>query len=68
LSEDCCRYRAKNIYDNVLAKAASINGDARNVEKEQEDFNRLLSSQVVFFIVLIEILIKKFVLIKMRTF
>ncbi|XP_062161984.1 SH3 domain-containing protein 3 [Alnus glutinosa] len=48
LSEDCCRYGAENINDNVLAKAASIYGDARNhVEKEQEDFNKLLSSQVL---------------------
>jgi hypothetical protein len=38
------------------------------VEKEQEDFNKLLSSQVVFFIVLIKILIKETVLIEMRTF
>lgn len=60
MSEDCCRYGAENINENVLAKAASIYGDARNhVEKEQEDFNKLLSSQVVFFIVLIEIFIKK---------
>jgi hypothetical protein len=69
LSKDCYKYGANNIYDNVLAKATSIYGDARNhVEKEQEDFNRLLSSQVVFFIVLIKILIKKIVLIEMRTF
>ncbi|KAF5475220.1 hypothetical protein F2P56_007050 [Juglans regia] len=48
LSEDCCRYGAENINDNVLAKAASIYGDARkHVEKEQEDFNKLLSSQVL---------------------
>jgi hypothetical protein len=38
------------------------------VEKEQEDFNKLLFSQVVFFIVLIKILITKIVLIEMRTF
>lgn len=48
LSEDCCRYGAENINDNVLAKAASIYGDARkHVEKEQEDFNKLLLSQVL---------------------
>ncbi|XP_044496924.1 SH3 domain-containing protein 3 [Mangifera indica] len=49
LSEDCCKYGAENnqnINENVLAKAAAIYGDARkHVEKEQEDFNRLLSSQ-----------------------
>ncbi|KAL4627419.1 hypothetical protein ACB098_05G117100 [Castanea mollissima] len=48
LSEDCCKYGAENINDNILAKAASIYGDARkHVEKEQEDFNKLLSSQVL---------------------
>lgn len=50
LSEDCCRYGTENnqkINENILAKAAAIYGDARkHVEKEQEDFNRLLSSQV----------------------
>lgn len=53
LSEDCCKYGAENnqnINENVLAKAAAIYGDARkHVEKEQEDFNRLLSSQVIFY-------------------
>lgn len=51
LSEDCCRYGAENnqnINENILAKAAAIYGDARkHVEKEQEDFNRLLSSQIL---------------------
>lgn len=48
LSEDCSRYGAENINDYVLAKAASIYGDARkHVEKEQEDFNKLLFSQVL---------------------
>lgn len=47
LSEDCCRYGSENINDEILSKAASIYGDAhRHVEKEQEDFNRLLFSQV----------------------
>ncbi|KAJ4703762.1 SH3 domain-containing protein [Melia azedarach] len=51
LSEDCCRYGAENnqnINQNILAKAAAIYGDARkHVEKEQEDFNRVLSSQIL---------------------
>lgn len=47
LSDECCKYGAENIEDNILAKAASIYGDARkHVEKEQEDLNRLLLSQV----------------------
>lgn len=47
LSEDCCRYGTENAKDNVLAKAAAIYGDAcKHVEKEQEDLNGLLSSQV----------------------
>lgn len=49
LSEDCCRYGTENVNDNMLAKAVAIYGDARkHVEKEQEDLNRLLSSQVDF--------------------
>ncbi|KAG8637392.1 SH3 domain-containing protein 3 [Manihot esculenta] len=48
LSEDCCRYGTENAKDNVLAKAAAIYGDAcKHVEKEQEDLNGLLSSQVL---------------------
>ncbi|XP_010559275.1 PREDICTED: SH3 domain-containing protein 3 isoform X2 [Tarenaya hassleriana] len=51
LSEDCCKYgtdNSQNINENILAKAAAIYGDARkHVEKEQEDFNKLLSSQVM---------------------
>ncbi|XP_024020534.1 SH3 domain-containing protein 3 [Morus notabilis] len=48
LSEDCCKYGAENIDDNILAKAASIYGDARkHVEKEQEEYNKLLSSQIL---------------------
>lgn len=47
MSEDCCKYGVENINDNILAKGASIYGDARkHVEKEQEEFNKLLSSQV----------------------
>ncbi|KAM7500621.1 hypothetical protein LguiA_025035 [Lonicera macranthoides] len=48
LSEDCCRYGVENVNDEILSKAASIYGDARkHVEKEQEDFNRLLFSQIL---------------------
>uniref|UniRef100_A0A803MV80 SH3 domain-containing protein n=1 Tax=Chenopodium quinoa TaxID=63459 RepID=A0A803MV80_CHEQI len=48
LSEECCKYGAENIEDNILAKAASIYGDARkHVEKEQEDLNKLLLSQIL---------------------
>lgn len=48
LSEDCCRYGSENFNDNILAKAASVYGDARkHVETEQEDLNRLLSSQIL---------------------
>ncbi|OIW00531.1 hypothetical protein TanjilG_24261 [Lupinus angustifolius] len=48
LSEDCCKYGAENSIDNILAKAASVYGDARkHVEKEQEELNQLLSSQVL---------------------
>ncbi|CAO2823454.1 unnamed protein product [Amaranthus hypochondriacus] len=48
LSEECCKYGAENTEDNILAKAASIYGDARkHAEKEQEDLNRLLFSQVL---------------------
>ncbi|KAF9666451.1 hypothetical protein SADUNF_Sadunf16G0230700 [Salix dunnii] len=48
LSEDCCRYGLENINENILAKAAAIYGDARkHVEQEQDDLNRLLSSQVL---------------------
>ncbi|KAF2282799.1 hypothetical protein GH714_043090 [Hevea brasiliensis] len=48
LSEDCCRYGTENANDNMLAKAVAIYGDARkHVEKEREDLNRLLSSQIL---------------------
>ncbi|KAF9592294.1 hypothetical protein IFM89_013520 [Coptis chinensis] len=47
LSEDCSRYGSENVNDNILVKATSAYGDARiHVEKEQEDLNRLLTSQV----------------------
>jgi hypothetical protein len=47
-SEDCFRYGGENIGDDeALTKAASLYGGAlRNVEKEYEDFNRTLCSQV----------------------
>ncbi|KAI5670752.1 hypothetical protein M9H77_11116 [Catharanthus roseus] len=48
LSEDCSKYGVENAHDEILAKAASIYGDARkHIEKEQEDFNRLLFSEVL---------------------
>ncbi|KAI4304447.1 hypothetical protein MLD38_039956 [Melastoma candidum] len=48
LSEDCCKYGAENIDDNVLAKAAAVYGDARkHVEKEQDDYNKILYSQIL---------------------
>ncbi|GAV90488.1 SH3_1 domain-containing protein [Cephalotus follicularis] len=48
LSEDCCRYGAENINDNILAKAAAIYGDScKHVEKEVEDLNNLLTSQIL---------------------
>lgn len=48
LSEDCCKYGTENTDDNILAKAASLYGDALgHVEKEQEDLNKMLSSQVL---------------------
>jgi hypothetical protein len=51
-SEDCFRYGGENsASDESLAKAASLYGGAlRNVEKEYEDLNRILTSQVnVYF-------------------
>jgi hypothetical protein len=47
-SEDCFRYGGENsASDEALAKAASLYGGAlRNIEKEYEDFNRILTSQV----------------------
>ncbi|GER42757.1 SH3 domain-containing protein [Striga asiatica] len=48
LSEDCSRYGVENANDEILSKTASVYGDARkHVEKEQEDFNRLLFTQVL---------------------
>ncbi|CAN1230403.1 SH3 domain-containing protein 3 [Linum grandiflorum] len=48
LSEDCCRYGSENDSDTMLAKAVAIYGDAcKNVEKEKEDLNRVLSLQVL---------------------
>lgn len=50
LSEDCFRYGSENTAnDAILAKAACLYGGAlRNVEKEFEDFNQILSNQVSF--------------------
>ncbi|CAN0927727.1 SH3 domain-containing protein 3 [Linum grandiflorum] len=48
LSEDCCSYGTENDSDTMLAKAVAIYGDAcKNVEKETEDLNQLLSLQVL---------------------
>ncbi|KAJ0983019.1 hypothetical protein J5N97_011274 [Dioscorea zingiberensis] len=49
LSEDCYKYGTdNNASDGSLAKAASLYGGALlNIEKEHEDFNKVLSSQVV---------------------
>uniref|UniRef100_A0A2P2PQ09 Uncharacterized protein MANES_15G116700 n=1 Tax=Rhizophora mucronata TaxID=61149 RepID=A0A2P2PQ09_RHIMU len=48
LSEDCCKYGTENVHDNILAKTAAIYGNARkHVERETDDFNQLLSSQVL---------------------
>lgn len=63
LSEECCKYGAENTEDNILAKAASIYGDARkHAEKEQEDLNRLLFSQVtvVLLFLMLELLDSSF--------
>ncbi|CAN0865228.1 SH3 domain-containing protein 3 [Linum grandiflorum] len=49
LSEDCGRYGTETDSDTMLAKAVAIYGDARkNVEKETEDLNRLLSLQIYY--------------------
>ena len=66
LSEECCKYGAENTEDNILAKAASIYGDARkHAEKEQEDLNRLLLSQValVLLFLMLELLDSSFTLL-----
>ncbi|CAN1808468.1 SH3 domain-containing protein 3, partial [Linum perenne] len=48
LSEDCFRYGTESTSDTMLAKAAAVYGDAcKHVDKETEDLNRLLSSQVM---------------------
>ena len=50
-SEDCCKYGSENINDGVLAKAASLYGGALvHVEKEHEELNSVLSSQVCYVI------------------
>eukprot|EP00268_Persea_americana_P038382 TRINITY_DN37969_c1_g2_i1.p1 TRINITY_DN37969_c1_g2~~TRINITY_DN37969_c1_g2_i1.p1 ORF type:complete len:352 (+),score=96.87 TRINITY_DN37969_c1_g2_i1:364-1419(+) len=48
LAEDSCKYGAENVSSGILTKAASLYGDTRvHVEKEQEDFNRVLFSQIL---------------------
>lgn len=49
LSEDCYKYDGENkTSDAMLVKAASLYGGALiNVEKEHEDFNKLLTSQIM---------------------
>ncbi|KAG5517131.1 hypothetical protein RHGRI_037775 [Rhododendron griersonianum] len=48
LSEECFKYAVENSDDKILAKAASLFGDAcKNVEKEHEDLNRQLFSQII---------------------
>jgi hypothetical protein len=51
LSEDCFRYGSENTAsDAILVKAACLYGGAlRNVEKEYEDFNQILSNQVSLY-------------------
>ncbi|KAF3331576.1 aldehyde dehydrogenase [Carex littledalei] len=48
LSEDCFRYGSENTANNaILAKVACLYGGAlRNIEKEYEEFNHILSNQV----------------------
>lgn len=48
LSEDCFKYGVENTDDKMLSKAASLYADARkNAEKEVEDLNRQLFSQIL---------------------
>ncbi|XP_039141097.1 LOW QUALITY PROTEIN: SH3 domain-containing protein 3-like [Dioscorea cayenensis subsp. rotundata] len=49
LSEDCYKYGTdNNVSDGSLAKEASLYGGALlNIEKEHEEFNKVLSSQVI---------------------
>ncbi|XP_058196069.1 SH3 domain-containing protein 3 [Rhododendron vialii] len=48
LSEECFKYAVENSDDKILAKAASLYGDAcKNVEKEHEDLNMQLFSQII---------------------
>lgn len=48
LSEDCFQYGVENSEDKILSKAASLYADARkHAEKEVEDLNRLLFSQIL---------------------
>jgi hypothetical protein len=47
-SEECCKYGAENVTDDgMLSKATSLYGIAIiDVEKEYEEHNKFLSSQV----------------------
>ncbi|CAL9056554.1 unnamed protein product [Musa banksii] len=49
LSEDCYKYGGENqASETILAKAAALYGGAlKDVEKEHEDFNTFLSSQIM---------------------
>ncbi|XP_068654714.1 SH3 domain-containing protein 3-like isoform X1 [Aristolochia californica] len=47
-SEECLKYGNENTSAGILAKAVCLYGEARvHVEKEQEDLNILLSSQII---------------------
>uniref|UniRef100_A0A1D1ZE14 Intersectin-1 n=1 Tax=Anthurium amnicola TaxID=1678845 RepID=A0A1D1ZE14_9ARAE len=47
-SEDCCKYGSENVNNGDLAKAASLYGSTLvHLEKEYEEFNRVLSSQIM---------------------
>ncbi|CAA6658199.1 unnamed protein product [Spirodela intermedia] len=46
-SEDCCKYGSEHVDNGDLAKAASLYGSTlSHLEKEYEEFNRILSSQI----------------------
>ncbi|XP_078436972.1 SH3 domain-containing protein isoform X2 [Wolffia australiana] len=48
LSEDCCKFGSEDVDNDDLLKAASLYGSALgHLENEYEEFNKILSSQVV---------------------